>query len=43
MTYLLVLPNLFKASRDMTWPQTSLIGGFKSELCCRKIGQANTE
>lgn len=37
------LHNLLSASRDMTWPHTNFIGGFSSELVCRKIGQANIE
>jgi len=42
-TYLFALASLFKASREMTWPQTSFIGGLFSVLCCLSIGQAKTE
>ncbi|KAA8589104.1 hypothetical protein FQN60_010449 [Etheostoma spectabile] len=27
----------------MTWPQMSFMGGLLSEVCCLRIGQANTE
>lgn len=41
--YLLLFESLPRASREITWPQINLIGGFTSVLCCRKIGQANIE
>lgn len=41
--YLLLFESLPRASREITWPQINLIGGFTSVLCCRRIGQANIE
>jgi len=37
------LVSLLRASREITWPHTSRTGGLFSELCWRRIGQANTE
>uniref|UniRef100_A0A2M3ZRC9 Putative secreted peptide n=1 Tax=Anopheles braziliensis TaxID=58242 RepID=A0A2M3ZRC9_9DIPT len=37
------LLSLLRASRDITCPQSSFMGGLSSELCCRRIGQANIE
>ncbi|KAG7241858.1 hypothetical protein INR49_024828 [Caranx melampygus] len=36
-------PSLLRASLEMTWPQMSFMGGLLSEVCCRRMGQANTE
>lgn len=42
-TYFPALVSLLRASLEMTWPQMSFIGGLLSEVCCLRIGQANTE
>lgn len=42
-TYFPPLMSLLRASREITWPQMSLMGGLESEVCCRRMGQANTE
>lgn len=42
-TYFPPLMSLLSASLEMTWPQMSLMGGLESEVCCRRIGHANTE
>lgn len=43
LTYFPALVSLLRASLEMTWPQISFMGGLLSEVCCRRIGQANTE
>lgn len=35
--------SLLSASREMTWPQMSLMGGLESDVCWRRMGHANTE
>lgn len=42
-TYFPALVSLLRASLEMTWPQMSFMGGLLSEVCCLRIGQANTE
>lgn len=43
LTYFPALVSLLRASLEMTWPQMSFMGGLLSEVCCLRIGQANTE
>ena len=39
-TYLFPTTNLLRASFEIAWPQTSLMGGFVRPHCWRKIGHA---
>lgn len=43
LTYFPALVSLLRASLEMTCPQMSFMGGLLSDVCCRRIGQANTE
>lgn len=43
LTYFPALVSLLRASLEMTWPQISFMGGLLSDVCCLRIGQANTE
>lgn len=42
-TYFPAFVSLLRASLEMTWPQMSFMGGLLSEVCCLRMGQANTE
>lgn len=43
LTYFPAFVSLLRASLEMTWPQMSFMGGLLSEVCCLRMGQANTE
>lgn len=43
LTHFPAFVSLLRASLEMTWPQMSFIGGLLSEVCCLRMGQANTE
>lgn len=42
-TYFPPLMSLLSASREITWPHMSLMGGLESDVCCLRMGHANTE